>query len=982
VLIDPTNSDTKQSPHRGFLFLAGVLFTLSGALGLGYQLVWIRKAALIVGSSQIALSTVLASFFLGIALGSKITGGRFKSRRFSPLFIYGLFEGAIGAYALAFPVLFEFIESLYAAAYPAAAGSAEALFFLRFVLLFFLFIIPTFFMGGTLPLLLDGLVEKNAGIGSLTGLLYGLNIAGAVIGVLITGYFAIPHLGMNGTNFAAGIGNLTIAASALVFFRKTAPIHIPPSTGYHPRGPGVFFCVLAVLSGFAAIGYQVAWARYFSLFKTASVYLTAVLLAVYLSALAAGSLAMSRLLKAGVRPLRVVALLQPIAVLLIFFGLAWWRFADYSLSAADFDIEPTWRFVSETADTIFFAPLFQVGLVIFLPVTLLGTALPGIIAAATRKSRELRASSGRLVFWNTIGASAGGFAAGYLLIPAFGLTGAFFSLSILSLALGAAAGGWKTRYNFRHNSKNSAGQADGAAKRFSWSLPHALSIFTLIVAISFLRNDITRKTVLTYGVGKRLGGTELIDIIEGPLTTGSIFANSKNLYIASNDQILAVARKDDISVQAVEGHLPALFYPRPGTPKRVLGIAVGSGQSFGAMLRYPIEHMDIVDISTEMIELAFKHFKEYNFDLGGDSRVAVHLDDGRHFIERAKSGSYDVISMEPPPPTAPGVHTLYSMEFYLAARRVLREDGVLMQWVPLYWLTPNEARGLVKTVVEVFPQTFIVRMGQIDFVTLSFKRETPPLFSLEWIKERAKTFAKEKEVSGRRWTSKCRYGTASIEGILALLAAGPEDVAHMKSPYIYKDDDLRLSYSSGDRRLLRRYHKTILPIITFPALPHTPFADLRRYFKEAIPAADIAEERARALALYHVPSPADIAEAKKIYTTADDPSIRAQSALNAAKLSAFDFEASSEWIFRSIKSDPSLQANWIKNWIRYHVHLHAEDLRRRLDTLPAGYLQSSLVKEIEKGLKQYDKSQIIRRSRYFMNRLVSALPGFKRADGE
>ena len=194
--------------------LAGTLFTLSGALGLGYQLIWIRKATLIVGASQIALATVLTSFFLGLAFGSLWVGAHLRSRRLSPLFVYGLFEAAIGIYALGFPFLFEAVEGAYGVLYPYAAGDSQILFLLRFALLFLLFIVPTFFMGGTLPLLLDGIVERNASIGSLTSLFYGLNIVGAVIGVLLTGYFAIPSLGMNGTSLAAGVGNLSIAAVA------------------------------------------------------------------------------------------------------------------------------------------------------------------------------------------------------------------------------------------------------------------------------------------------------------------------------------------------------------------------------------------------------------------------------------------------------------------------------------------------------------------------------------------------------------------------------------------------------------------------------------------------------------------------------------------------------------------------------------------------------------------------------------------------
>ena len=101
---------------------ATALFFFSGALGLGYELVWIKKAALVVGASQIALSTVLTSFFLGIALGGYFVGKRLRSSRRSPLFIYGIFELIIGAFALAFPFLFSLLEQLYGALYPLAAG--------------------------------------------------------------------------------------------------------------------------------------------------------------------------------------------------------------------------------------------------------------------------------------------------------------------------------------------------------------------------------------------------------------------------------------------------------------------------------------------------------------------------------------------------------------------------------------------------------------------------------------------------------------------------------------------------------------------------------------------------------------------------------------------------------------------------------------------------------------------------------------------
>ena len=945
-----------QLSRRNTVLLAGVLFTLSGALGLGYQLVWIRKATLIVGASQIALATVLTSFFIGLAFGSLWVGGHLRSRRLSPLFVYGVFEAVIGIYALGFPSLFESIEGTYGILYPYAAGNAQALFLLRFALLFLLFIVPTFFMGGTLPLLLDGIVERDGSIGSLTSLFYGLNILGAVGGVLLTGYFAIPALGMNGTSMAGGFGNLAIATLALLFFRGIGPVHTVTREVERQPGPALFFCVLAVGSGLAAIGYQVAWARYFSLFNDATVYLTAVLLAVFLAALAAGSMIMSRILARGYHPLRIVALLQPIAALLILYGLDWWTLAEYQLPRSNAAMEPTWRFFSPAADATFFAPLFQIGLVLFLPVTLLGTALPGIIAAATRHSAELRNTAGRLVFWNTLGASAGGFSAGYILLPTVGLTGTMVAFSLLTVALGVAAESWLAR-------------EIGTRKRFTAGPGHSLGIAALVGSLWFARHDVTLETLQIHGIGKRFQRMEVLDLVEGPITTAAVFADPTQRFIASGNQVLAVVSDSLLSIQAIEGHLPALFYPRAGTPERVLGIAIGSGQSFGALLMYPIKQMDVVDISPEMIELSLTRFKEFNHNLGTDPRVSIHLDDGRHFVERAAPDYYDVVSMEPPPPTAEGVHALYSLEFYQGIERVLRQDGVLMQWVPLYWLTPNEARSLMKTQARVFPHTFIVRTGPVDFMTLSFKRKDPPRFSTAWIEERGKVFARERLVSERRWRLECQYDTASLEGILALINAGPDDIARWPAPYIYKDDDQRLSYSSGDRELLRRYPWDRLVQFSFQALPLTPFDELQRYFVEPIPTRELDAERVRALLRYELPDPAELALAEERYRTAKTPYERMNSALKIARLRRRDLESSLKWLGRAIEAQSEtgvarVNLSPARDIARAHVELDAARLQTWLDTLPPAGRGSRLAQAVANEVQRHEESEKKRRSGY------------------
>jgi len=967
LLVMHQSISMKSSGTR--LSLAALLFFLSGGLGLGYELVWVHKAQQIVGSSQIALSTVLASFFLGLALGSLVVGRYLRSPRWSPLFVYGFFEAAIGVFALAFPFLFELVAASYAGIYPVLHSSPVGLFLVRFLLLFVLFLLPTFFMGGTLPLLLDGIVARASSLGPLTTLLYGLNILGAVCGVVLTGYIAIPELGMNATSTLAGFGNLAIAATSLICFRNTPPLH-PPSAEATASPIPTFFVIASLASGFAAIGYQIIWARYFSLFNTGDVYLTTLLLAVFLLALSLGSLLLAPILSLRFNPLRVIAILQPLVPVFLFVCLDWWPTAVLEFQPdgpeRSFETLADWRFWNPTVDAIFLAPLAQVALVLFIPVVLLGTALPGLITAATHESATLRKTSGTLLFWNTIGSSAGGFIAGYALLPGLGLTLSMLVLGLVSIALGLAAN-WQA----------------GIERSPQWKLSRAgriLGYAIILLAFGFVlrsaREDIPRRTILDYGKGAYLKKIKAFDdaddeivVMDGPLTTAYVLNGKRQKFIGSGGVIVAVASRDTLSYQLVQGHIPALFYPKEGVPERVLGIALGSGQSFGAMLLHPIKRMDVVDISQAMIDLSLEHFADFNHDLAADPRVRIHLDDGRHFAERTADETYDVVSMEPPPPTAEGVYRLYSLEFYETVRRILRDKGVFTQWLPIYFVTPNDLKGMIKTQAKVFPYTFVIKVGPEDFAVVSFKTNEPPRIDPQWIQQRAEIFARERGIDKSRWTIDSLHDVASLEGILALLFTGPEDIALMKAPFLHLDENQRLQYSSGDRELLRRG----LPVeqLSFAALPMTPFEDLEKYFTEPLPVSELEEERTRAmLEAYGLTSPELLEGAAERFAEETDPWERSRLAMLIAE--RFDWRLAKKealsWVAKAVSAYPEddrpEQIARAQSIAQHAIAFYAPELRQWLGSIDRHSGEAPVVEAMKQVLAAYDKREAERKAGY------------------
>jgi spermidine synthase len=943
------------APRRGDRWLAAALFFVSGALGLGYQLVWVRKAALVVGASQIALATVLTSFFLGMALGSAVVGRWRRSARRSPLVLYGIFELGIGLFALAFPGLFALLDVVYGALYGVAAESAAALFALRFTLLFLLFLPPTFLMGGTLPLLLDGLVARDREVGPLSALLYGINILGAVAGVLLTSYLAIPALGMNGTSRIAGLGNLAVGALALLAFRARAPLH---AQGADTRAPlPRFYLAASFVSGLAAIGYQIAWARWFALFHTGDVHVTALLLAVYLSALATGSLALSALLRRGVAPLRLLALAQLAVPLLALACLDGWRLATLHHSLAEpqgsYEITSSWQFASETLDDVFFAPLFQVALVLFLPVLGIGMGLPALVAAATARAPALRAASGRLLFWNTLGGSLGGFAVGYAAIPLVGLAGALRVLAALSLGLALAAL-WRD------------GRERGAAG--PWRPGVALALASIALALWQGLGDPVRRTVDGFAGD----GARVVDLVEGPVATAAVFEEGERLSLVSGSVRHATATRGEASAHVVQGHLPALFYPAPGSPRRALGIAVGSGQAFGALLQHPVEALDVVDISPEIVGLALRHFGSFNYDLGVDPRVTFHLDDGRHFVDRAPRASYDAVLLEPSPPTHEGMHSLYSLEFAESVQRVLRDDGVFMQWLPLHFVTPMELRRIVATHLRVFPWSIAVRSGKTDVMLLGFKRDTAPRFPVAWLNQRLGVLQQEPRMRDRRWSPTARHESLSAVGMLSLVLAGPEALATIVAEP-YRDDVPLLAYDSGDRWLQRRYEGNPLARLTFNALPLSPFAKLAELFPGRLQLLELESERARVFDLFQLASPVEIALAEARFRRTPPGDLAARTALGVAALHdrGGAKAACLAWLRVALRASPQLAAptyvGSVRRLARHRIEIERETIRAWLVSLGAAERETPLARAVAEELALHDARDAERRSGYWFH---------------
>ena len=417
---DSSSSSPRVSPVS--MFLIAVLFVISGAAALIYEVVWTRQLTTFFGSTLYGVATVLAAFMGGLALGSLLLGTR--ADRFSrPLAVFGVFEILTGLAALAFPFALRAVQPIVGVFY---VTGGEATFFLfslvRFVIVFALLMVPTTLMGATLPLLSRAVTEQLEKAGGRIGWLYAVNTTGAVLGVFLAGFLLLEMLGVWRTTLVAAAGDITVGIVSIVLARMlpavepsrpaaVAPIPTPDVGGISPRVVKIVLATYAV-SGFIALAYQVAWTRglIFSFDRLkATTYSFSGMLVVFLLGLAIGSWIMQAVVDRQKNLLRLYGLIQA--------GIGLGGGLSFFMIVRDWPTLP-----EEYADgtLIYWNAVANVmgltALGIALPTLLMGMAFPVVARIVVRSMDRVGGDVARVYALNTIGAIFGSFLGGFFLL--------------------------------------------------------------------------------------------------------------------------------------------------------------------------------------------------------------------------------------------------------------------------------------------------------------------------------------------------------------------------------------------------------------------------------------------------------------------------------------------------------------------------------------------------------------------------------------
>ena len=702
---DPTLPTGPPAPRR-FLPVLFVLFVGSGCAALIYEVVWLQILQLVIGSTAVSLGVLLGTFMGGMCAGSLLLP-RLVSARRHPLRVYALLELGVGAVGLLVLFGMPHVEHVYAR----YAGHGPPGVLLRGAVAGVCLLPPTLLMGATLPSVARWVGSGPEGV-SWLGFFYGGNIAGAVFGCLLAGFYLLRVFDTATATYAAFALNVIVAATALALAAGPARYEAPaePATqGSAGRVAGGWSVYLAVaLSGASALGAEVVWTRLLSLMLGGTVYTFSLILAVFLIGLGIGS-TLGAFLARGAASARVAL---GVCQWLLTAAVAW---AAVMISGS----LPYWPIVPGLSPSPWYA--FQLDLArclwaVLPPACLWGASFPLALAAVASRGQDPGRLVGGVYAANTIGAIAGALAFSLLLVPAVGTTGA--ERVLVGLAASAALAALLPLVRpaagaVRPGVAASLAVATVAAGGLAWALtpvPWEL--------VAFGRETVSLIGQSAPGIVKDVptgpGDPEVFCTYVGEGANVSVAVTVtrdgvRNFHGAG--KIQASTLPADMRLQRMLGHIPALVHKKP---ESVLVVACGAGITAGTFVLHPdVKRVVICDIEPLVPTVVTPMFGAENYHVvDGIARenphavngkqVEVVYDDGRHFLRTTRE-TFDVITSDPIDPWVKGCAALNTVEYYRMCRDRLNPGGIVCLWIPLYESNLDTTKSVIATFFQVFP---------------------------------------------------------------------------------------------------------------------------------------------------------------------------------------------------------------------------------------------------------------------------------------
>lgn len=639
-----------------------LLILTSGLTALVFEVLWMRELGLLLGNTAHAASTTLAAWFLGMAVGSW-WWGPVGDRCDRPLRLYARLELGVAVAAVVGWWLLRGARAMGPTLLDPNSGTTPAL---RVVIALVLILPTTVLMGGTIPVLARERVDRGVALGRAGGWLVAVNTVGAAAGAWVTGFHLPVLFGVRGAWFFAAAVNALIALVAWLLpaapgrrvRERSAPVERAVDGTWRST------VIVAAASGFLVLALEVLWTRLLAQVLQNSVYAFSAVLVVLLSSLAIGAAVASRLGRLE-RPGRALSWLLSASGAFVILSARWLVIATDGLAYVGGDH----GFAAYVVDVLLHA-LLLVGV----PCVVAGIVFPFLfhmVKGAGAPARTL----GRLTAANLLGGVIGSLAAGFLVLPTFGV--------------------WR-------------------------GMQVVAGVYVLLGCVSALRESV--RPALAFGAGvlgliafTPLGTTESL-VRLGPderLVTARVGAHGVTAVTRYGSMNLALRLDNNYRLGTVAGkrherrltHIPLLIHPRP---RSVMHIGLATGITAGASLAHDVERVVIAELVPDVHELARGYFGPHVDGLFDDDRVSIVEEDGRHLLATT-SDRYDAVVCDLVMPWHARAGYLYTQDFYEIVRDRLAEGGVFAQWFAMPEWTAETFALAARSMAEVFPDVTVWR---------------------------------------------------------------------------------------------------------------------------------------------------------------------------------------------------------------------------------------------------------------------------------
>ena len=693
------SSFPKKVQPSAKLLIVTLLFFFSGAAGLIYEIAWERLLELYFGVTMTAVALIVASYMCGLGLGS-LLGGHIAQKLKRPILTYGLIEAGIGLFGFFSPAIINRIgQSTAGAPYP-----------LVFILSFLVLLIPTLFMGMTLPLLTQSFVDRVETSGRVIGLLYGINTLGAAAGSLLAGYILIAHLGFHGTTYIAALINLAVAVVAIVSARWIRTKHTaeqkisnPNRTASHWSYHQTLFA--SFLVGLIGLGFEMVWIRILHVINKNSSYGFPSILFIFLTGLAMGGYFWGRRADKAAEPeklfwqMEILGSITAAFVLLFFWaGLnAGW----YPWMGDFFEMQrPAHPFVKLEGSFLFSKRLALSSLIdYFLPIVLmvfpasfiLGGGLPVLDRIAISSPEVAGRRVGDIHVANIIGSIFGSLFISFWMLPRLGSEWTYKTLVLLGLMFPVLYFAGKLR----------------RTKRLPLDPMSIFMVGTLVVSLFLLPG----KTQF-YGRLFRAGTGNQSVVLE---TSDSVLTLTMDPETHKPNRLWIGGEINSFFPSDSTYESRGLMCAGASQPKRILVIGMGGG--IAARFFQSIESAQeivIVELLEGIDDLLSEQI-DFSRDVFNDPRVHYIVNDGRRYLYANPGEKFDLIFADPLRWHSAGHNNLYSIEMMQLYQSHLTESGVFCAYLDERHAIPLTTASVFSEVDQFDIQTIVAGNQEIKY---------------------------------------------------------------------------------------------------------------------------------------------------------------------------------------------------------------------------------------------------------------------------